>query len=334
MFTTAQQAFKIRRWSTWGVMLYMVLALGWWTILLFKKNHEVATLRTVLHQYQGPQNGAPSWAELEQQQTRQGRMILGESVVFILMLILGLYWINRSFKHELDLAKQKQNFLLSISHEFKSPLTAVKLGLETLEKRDLEGQKKKQVIAQALQENERLEKLVESLLLAARIESNYLATPEAVEMPAWLEHKTKELRLKHPDVHLSFINSFPVGVSPTAYVDPSSLSIILDNLYTNAIKYSPYPADIKITASDSGDQIILHVADLGSGIPDHEKHRVTEKFYRSGSEETRRTQGTGLGLYLVNKLCLLNHYSFKIMNNKPRGTRIEIGLPKYSPKHV
>ena len=329
MLYSAQQVLKLRRWSTWGVMIYMVMALGWWTILLFKKNKEIADLQTSLYQQNGVKRGSLSWEQLQLHQSRQRAMILGESVVFIGMLVIGLYWINRAFHRELDLATQKQNFLLSISHEFKSPLTAVKLGLETLAKRELDAPKKQQVISQALLENARLEKLISSLLLATKIESNYLAEPAILDLQAILTETSREVQSKNPESSINLQISSEAQLSSKIYMDLTSLRIILDNLLDNAIKYSKAPAKISLNTIEGPQHILLRVADEGIGIPDPEKNKVREKFYRSGSEETRKTQGTGLGLYLVDKLCALNHCQLTILDNKPQGTIIEVRIPKY-----
>ena len=69
------------------------------------------------------------------------------------------------------------------------------------------------------------------------------------------------------------------------------------------------------------------MADLGFGIPDHEKLKVIEQFYRTGNEETRQTKGTGLGLYIVDKIVEAHKGSLKIYDNYPKGTRIAINLP-------
>lgn len=306
----------------------MILALGWWTILLFKKNQEITELKTELFQKEGSNPGDAAWHQLKREQDRQGRMIIGESVVFVIMLSIGLYWINRAFHRELELMSQKHNFLLSISHEFKSPLTAVKLGLETLAKRDLDYPKKQQVINQTLQENNRLEKLVNSLLLAAKIESNYLTDPTQLDLKLYLEELIKSIRKKHPEVQIT--DHFAQHNFPLAMIDQNSLDIIMDNLIENAIKYSSAPAKIEVSLSVNGPNLLLSITDEGAGIPDHEKSKVREKFYRSGSEETRNTQGTGLGLYLVDKLCAANHCSLDIRDHKPRGTLIELNIPQYS----
>lgn len=305
------------------------MALGWWTILLFKKNNEIVILQTLVYEQNGVKSGSPAWEELQFQQSRQRAMIMGESVVFIGMLVIGLYWINRAFHRELELATQKQNFLLSISHEFKSPLTAVKLGLETLAKRDLDSPKKQQIIAQALSENARLEKLISSLLLATRIESNYLAEPEVLDLQTIVSELVDDIQHKNPEALISF-QSVPATHSiPKILMDETSLRIILDNLLDNALKYSSTGAKITLTAAEESSHIRLRVTDEGCGIPDHEKDKVREKFYRSGSEETRRTPGTGLGLYLVDKLCTLNHCQLTILDNMPSGTIMEVRIPKY-----
>jgi two-component system, OmpR family, sensor histidine kinase CiaH len=102
--------------------------------------------------------------------------------------------------------------------------------------------------------------------------------------------------------------------------DPLLLQILVNNLIENAIKYSPKEGTITCRLQKKNKTILLQVADEGPGIPDDERKRVFEKFYRIGNETTRTTKGTGLGLYLCKKIVEDHRGSIKVAANLPRGS--------------
>ncbi|HYH56159.1 MAG TPA: sensor histidine kinase, partial [Anseongella sp.] len=100
----------------------------------------------------------------------------------------------------------------------------------------------------------------------------------------------------------------------------------LSNLVENALKYSPPEAGIEIELREENSRACLRVADRGQGIPEKEKEKIFDKFYRAGNEETRRTKGTGLGLFIV-KQVLDNHgAAITVKDNEPSGTVFEITI--------
>ena len=102
--------------------------------------------------------------------------------------------------------------------------------------------------------------------------------------------------------------------------DPLLLQIMVNNMVENAIKYSPKESTIKASLRKENGNIQLEIADEGEGIPDAEKARIFEKFYRIGNENTRKTQGTGLGLYLCSKIARDHNADISVTNNHPRGS--------------
>jgi signal transduction histidine kinase len=106
--------------------------------------------------------------------------------------------------------------------------------------------------------------------------------------------------------------------------DKFALTSVVTNLIENAVKYSPPCEEVKVSLKQKGDQIYFIVADLGIGINDQEKSRIFEKFYRVGSEETRKTKGTGLGLFIVKQVLDKHQALIKVRNNNPSGTIFEV----------
>jgi signal transduction histidine kinase len=100
--------------------------------------------------------------------------------------------------------------------------------------------------------------------------------------------------------------------------------MVLSNLMENARKYSPNQTPIEISFLQHANKAILSVKDNGVGIPDEEKSRIFDKFYRIGNENTRKSKGTGLGLYIVKKIVTLYKYDISVRNNTPQGSIFEV----------
>jgi signal transduction histidine kinase len=251
-------------------------------------------------------------------------MIVGEASVFIISLVIGIWLINRGYHREVMAAQQRRNFLLSITHELKSPIASIKLVLETLLKRQLPKEQSDKIAQSALRESDRLNDLVNDLLLSARLEMAYRPYVEALDFSALLHDLIQKLQEKYPQVQFSFRESNPLGV---VHADKSGITSVAINLLENAVKYSPEPAVIDVQLSRNEGWLEWVIADNGIGIEDKEKGRVFEKFYRIGNEDTRQTKGTGLGLFIVKEVIRAHGGSISILNNHPKGSVFKITLP-------
>ena len=109
-------------------------------------------------------------------------------------------------------------------------------------------------------------------------------------------------------------------------LDRASVNLLYNNLVDNAVKYSEEIPNIDIELDASDKEAILIFKDQGVGISNTDKKRVLDKFYRVGSEETRKTKGTGLGLFIVDQIVKAHHGEVQILDNKPKGTIFRIEL--------
>ena len=255
-------------------------------------------------------------------------MIVGEGSVFFLLLILGVYQIRKSLKKEVAFSEQQRNFLLSITHELKSPLASVKLYLQTLQKRTLEKEKQDELINKTLADNERLNSLVNNILLATNIESSsYQLYPEEVDFSTLTKEVVENignLRAKKTAVALD------IQENCTLKADKNALISIVENLFENALKYTPETGNITIMLHHDEEKCTFEISDTGIGIDSEERQKVFEKFYRSGSEETRKSKGTGIGLYLVKNFVELHRGTITVEENPGGGSRFIVTLPKQS----
>ena len=249
-------------------------------------------------------------------------MVLGEGSVFLFLVCIGIIQIHKTLSRQETLSHQQKNFLLSVTHELKSPLASIKLSLQTILKRVLTADQQQSLLDNSLKDIERLDDLVENMLLATKIENSSYSFPKDKFNLSELVEKVVE-RLQ---VHACNSQTIKCSVSPNIYLigDAFAMNSVLINLIENAVKYSPPCAEVQVSLDSTDGQIYLRVADQGKGIPDAEKNRIFDKFYRIGSEDTRQTKGTGLGLYIVKKVLETHQASILVVDNTPTGTIFEI----------
>lgn len=254
-------------------------------------------------------------------------MVLGEGAVFLFLMCIGIIQIHKTLSRQQKLAHQQKNFLLSVTHELKSPLAAIKLSIQTILKRALEPTQQQAFLQNSLKDIERLDDLVENMLLATKIENKSYSFPKSPFNLSDLVEKVVE-RLQ---IHTCSSQTIKGIVSPNVYLmgDQFSINSVLTNLIENAVKYSPACAEVLVSLSTEGDSIYMRVSDQGRGIPEEEKSRIFDKFYRIGNENTRQEKGTGLGLYIVKKVLDMHQGTIKVLDNRPSGTIFEITLNTY-----
>ncbi|MBT8221327.1 MAG: HAMP domain-containing histidine kinase [Bacteroidia bacterium] len=325
--------------NTWiyiAVMVYLILAFGWWAYLLIESSNrefsqQVMQLASELSL--GPNETSllegQEYQDFYSAYKRKITMVITEGFVFVLTLSFGLYLLVRSYRSEIAYRTQQKNFLLSITHELKSPLASTRLALETIQKRKLEEEQQAELLKSALHENQRLSTLVNDILLSTRMEEAYEPVLERTNIENIFERLVTAMKYKYPNIRWNIQSEFN---EKHVIVDQSGLTSIMVNLMENAAKYSNKKGDVRIIYKEYNNNLVIKIADFGIGIPDEEKKMIFEKFYRVGNEEVRKSKGTGLGLYLVKKL--IDNYGGKIAvhDNRPKGTIFDITLPINLPE--
>ena len=306
------------------LLIYVLLQFTWWSFLLIDLNTEVFEHRienVQLKEYL-PEEKIREEKILRDKMFERWWMVIGEGAVFLILLVIGSIQTHRSFRKEMMLARQQKNFLLSVTHEFKSPLASIKLYLQTLLKHDLDKNKKESFIASAILDTERLNNLVENALLANVIDhKGYAFHMEEVNLSALVRLIVQRFQA-YPGLKNIVESNLQEGIFLEA--DKAAFGLMLNNLLENASKYSPEGAKIEILLRKTNNHIRLTIADEGVGIPDIEKRNVFQKFYRIGKEETRNTKGTGLGLFIVKHIVEHHKGKISIFDNTPAGSVFEI----------
>lgn len=249
-------------------------------------------------------------------------MIVGEASTFLIIFLIGVIYLHRIVIKEHKLHLQQKNFLLSVTHELKSPLTSIKLYLQTILKHNLDAKQQQAFIQNSLKDVERLDDLVENMLIATKVENNSYSFPK--EKLNFSELVSKVIDRLQGRTNHATINE--IGVEPSIYLvgDRFALTSVVSNLIENAQKYAAPPAEVSVKLYKNKADIYLEIADQGIGIADREKSRIFDKFYRVGNEDTRKTKGTGLGLYIVKQVLEAHQAKIMVKNNYPRGTIFEI----------
>lgn len=302
------------------LVLYIALQFIWWAYMMTILNREVHDLKLKLELSTLKSSDEISRAhiELNDRLHKKWLMIAGEGSVFVIILGLGIFRTHHTFKKEMELSRQQKNFMLSVTHELKSPIAATRLQIETLIRHQLPPVKQEIILKQALQETERLDMLVEKLLIANNIESSlYTLNKEQFNLSEWSKEIIARLNnslLKNHTVITDIDDDILI------HADPMALTSIVTNLLDNAAKYSKIGSPIVFSLKNERNHITLQFKDEGIGIVETDKNMIFNKFYRSGNEETRKTKGTGLGLYIVKNLVLLHRGQIDVKPNVPQGT--------------
>ncbi|MEO3408162.1 HAMP domain-containing sensor histidine kinase [Mucilaginibacter sp. CAU 1740] len=257
-------------------------------------------------------------------QPRRTGMIMGEGAMFVAVFLIGAINLHRSFNKERRLQEQKKNFLMSVTHELKSPLASIKILLQTIQKRQLTREQILDFIDKSLNDVERLDDMVENMLLASKIENQSYSFPKAsFNLSVLVDSIVNRLQISKCDCNQQIIEA---EIEPKVEIigDKFALTSVVTNLIENAVKYSSPCSSVGVKLFSKDDKVYLQVADHGIGIADEEKTRIFDRFYRVGSEETRNTKGTGLGLYIVKEVLDKHQASIRVKDNRPAGSVFEV----------
>jgi signal transduction histidine kinase len=315
---------KLRRATViyWSLLTYIVAALVWWFIALERQNeqmrrYKIEKLAATTDKNVNPGAFATEMDKIDRDYSINRIKFFGEGSVFLILLSIGAAFVYRSVRRQFRVQQQQQNFMMAVTHELKTPISVVKLNLETLQKYSLDAEKQKRLIRTTLEETARLNFLTNNILISSQLEGGgYQFSKEELDLSSLLSERIHDFRIRFPERNFSD----QVEVDADIKGDPLLLQMLINNLLENAVKYSPKESPITASLKKEGVGVQLKIADQGPGIPDEEKKKVFNKFYRIGNEATRKTQGTGLGLYLCSKIASDHNADISVTNNTPAGS--------------
>jgi len=306
----------------WFLLLYIIAGLMRWFIVLDRQSqkitqYELGQVRMDVDSAKAPRPFTNAISQVYDHQKMRSIGYIGEGGTFLVVIMLGALFIGRVVRRQMRLSDQQQNFMMAVTHELKTPIAAAKLSLETLIKRKLTEEQQTKLIKSALSETERLNQLSDNILLASRLEdAGYATASEEILFSSLVDRVVRAFKERFPQRALQ--SAVEEGL--TLHGDPLLLELAVNNVIENALKYSPKEAPVWVRLVKEQKETVLKIIDEGEGIPDHEKSLIFRKFYRVGMEQTRKTKGTGLGLYLSRAIIRKHHGQITVQDNKPRGS--------------
>jgi signal transduction histidine kinase len=260
----------------------------------------------------------------------EGRQTLNIMLIVLAVIVLiGLFGIYRSARAIEDLSERRSQFVSSVTHELKTPLTNIRMYIEMLEQGIAKSPDREQDYFRILDsEGARLSRLINNVLEMSKLERQQrhlnLQTGTLAEVVSEVEAVMAE-RLKQDGFSLIV----QLGDIPPFKYDRELMIQVLINLIENSMKFgkSASEHDIHIRTRLEGSHVKIRVSDTGPGIPRHALKKIFNDFYRVENSLTRTTRGTGIGLALVKKFVQLMGGTVKAANNRGPGCTITISLP-------
>lgn len=274
-----------------------------------------------------------AWDRILDEYRKRIVMMVSEGAFFAFLLVVFMVILWRTFRREVELERQHRNFLSAITHEIKSPIAAIRVALETVVSGRADEKMAQRFISNAVADTDRLDRLVQKVLQATRygsgssgIRLNQRSLSQVVE---------RALDVFEPGAAASGATvTSEITDDLLAEIDDEAMAIVVSNLLENALKYGGDPAEIGVELRLDGDLAILEVSDNGDGIAEDEVPLIFGRFYRAGDEMTRTSQGTGLGLYLVQRIMKAHHGMVAVANTGPSGTTMRVTLTGVETEEV
>lgn len=236
-------------------------------------------------------------AELEAGQS----IILIEGCILMGILLFALYLVFVNFRRQVRLNHTQDAFISNVTHEFKTPLASIRLYAETLMMHELPKEKRDEFLEKTLIETERLQALVDRILVSARLKSNKgRSERETVDLTAIARQSLKKQSDRYSgkrEFRLLGVPYADVWEEPFLIEgSPLELTILFDNLLDNALKYSAASTPITFLLRKSREKITFEVSDQGIGFESAQKRKIFGKFYRASDAAKINVKGSGLGL--------------------------------------
>lgn len=261
-------------------------------------------------------------------------LVLG--VIFFCLIIAGLVLNTIFLVREIRRNEQHDSFINAVTHELKTPITSIRLYLETLQTREVSEEKRREFYQIVLEDTDRLLHTVEQVLRAGQtghrkreIHQTTIDLGELVNQCLALTRTRAHLS----DTAVRYREFLPPGVRPMVLGDEDELRVAISNLVDNAIKYSHKEVNVVVEVKLNDNLLVVRVIDQGIGIPKEQLSRVFGRFYRVPQMFSAKVKGTGLGLFIV-RAVIKRHGGqvFAESEGEGHGSTFTIELPRASEK--
>lgn len=243
--------------------------------------------------------------------------------------IIGAAVVLRDITEESNIDWAKSEIVSIASHQLRTPLTAIKWYVGALLRDDsqLDAARTEKYLNQIYDANQHMIELVDALLNVSRIDLGTLSlTPSSVDLEKTLRSVLKELVLEITNKELDVQVEIPPNVEPL-FADPNGVHIILQNVLSNAIKYSKKNGRVDVVAQQLAGQVKLAIKDNGCGIPADQQDKIFSKLFRASNASRVATDGSGLGLYVTKALTQQSGGSIWFESVEGQGTTFYVIIP-------
>ncbi len=246
----------------------------------------------------------------------------------VIGLSLGLIFTLQVINKELLLSKMKSDFISTVSHEFKSPLTSIRQMTEMLyNDRIKEEPRKKEYYTVMLEQTERLSHLIDNILDFSRIEEGKKAFRfQKSDIKELVTHVKSVYQRSIEDEGFTISLSVPEK-APLLVIDRDAIQQVIYNLLDNAYKYSGESKEIRITVALSDNSIKIAIQDFGIGIGSDDRNKIFDRFYRGGKALSRSIKGSGIGLTIVKRIVEAHHGNVAFESTPGKGSIFYVTLP-------
>jgi signal transduction histidine kinase len=243
-------------------------------------------------------------------------------------LLFGSYFTVRIVRRELEVARMRADFVSTVSHEFRSPLTGIRqLGEMLLDGRATEKMKQREYFKMIVQESNRLTRLVENILDFSRMEEGRKEFRfETLNTSRWLQKLVSDFKTGIVTDGVTVETDIPEGLPPIS-ADSEALGSAVHNLLDNAVKYSPGAKTVWLDVEFAGGEVRIVVRDKGVGISESDQKHIFDRFYRTDSEISIRIKGAGLGLSLVRHIVRAHGGKVEFESQEGEGSTFSIRIP-------
>ena len=258
---------------------------------------------------------------------RQRYLMLG-TLVMVLFLIAGTYFIARAIRREMEVSRMQSEFVSAVSHEFRSPLTSMRQLSEIMALGRIPNEERRQVYYETLvRETVRLQRLVEALLNFGRMEAGARQYRfEELDTAALIRRVTSEFesQVAAQGRHIELTEP-PVDCRIEA--DPEAMSVALRNLLDNALKYSPNQPTVWVEWGVDRECVAIRVRDRGLGVQVSERKAIFRKFVRGSAATAGNVKGSGVGLAMVRHIVSAHGGEVTVDSEPGQGSTFTLLLP-------
>ena len=252
------------------------------------------------------------------------------SGLFLLLMVFSFYYTITTIIKQKKISQIRDDFINNITHEFKTPIATISLASEVLLKAS-EGDENKRIKNYArviYDENRRMREQVDRVMQMAILDKNrYNLNRQPINLDELIRNNVNNLCLEHCDREVKVKDKLS-SANPEVNVDPIHVGNIINNLVSNAIKYSEGTPEITIMSKNEDGHYIFSIEDLGIGIKKEDQKQIFDKFYRVSTGNIHNVKGFGLGLYYVKTIIEAHGGEINVSSEYGKGTRFDVILPQ------